>query len=102
MLILEEISRSRNENITQILIRISKEKNISLSTLKLNARILKDLELINFVNGRPVILTSLGSTVLSIISRSSSIGRAVGCKPTDPGSSLGSEIRGENNDRSSR
>ena len=95
-LILEEISGSKNENITQILNKINKDNKIPLSTLKLNARILKELKLINFGTNshfQPANLTELGQDIFLIISQSSSTGRAIGCKLIDLGSNLGSETR---------
>ena len=95
-LILENISRNKNENITQILHEINKGHKIPLSTLKLNAKILKDLKLIDFGTNshfQKAELTELGHDILSIISQSSSTGRAAVRKTANIGSNLGSETR---------
>ena len=91
-LILSEIKQSQNESITNLLKRISKEHKIPLSTLKLNARILRDLGLIDFGTNsdfRSAKLTEEGAEVLALISRDSLTGRTAGCNPADPGSNLG-------------
>ena len=96
LLILDEISENKNENITQILNKINNERKIPLSTLKLNARILKELKLIDFGTNshfQPAKLLELGQDILTIIFQSSLTGKAVGCKPTDPGSNPVSETR---------
>ena len=71
-LILAELTRSRNDSATQILTRLSKKHTIPLSTLKMNARILRELGLIDFGSSarfRTVALTELGRNVLSLISQ---------------------------------
>ena len=50
ILILSQVKNTKNETITRILNRISFSQDIPLSTLKLNAKILKDLNLITFGN----------------------------------------------------
>lgn len=54
-------------NITSLLESISRESSIPLSTLKLNARILRDISLIEFNNGSSAKLTPAGELVLTII-----------------------------------
>lgn len=70
ILILYQIKNSKNENITKILNRIYFCNNIPLSTLKLNARILKSLNLITFGNNsyfKSARLTDVGNFILEII-----------------------------------
>jgi len=52
--------------ITELLQKISEQYEIPLSTLRLNAKILRELELISF-NGSPVRLTRLGGIILKIL-----------------------------------
>lgn len=109
ILILEEISKSNGETATALLIRLSKESPLPLSTLKLNFRKLKDLGLVPQENFKPVKLTHTGLLVLKILNSQSSLnGKAVACKTANPGSKTecersspadlpGSEIRKRNN-----
>jgi len=46
---------------------LEKEFKVPLSTLKLNAKILRDLNLIDFGNSSPAKLTELGKFVVEII-----------------------------------
>ena len=81
---------------------MSKNREIAVSTIKLNAQILRDLGLINFGSNshfQLAELTNLGRNVLSITSQSSLTGKAAVCKIADPGSSPGSETRGERNEK---
>lgn len=96
---------SGNENITQILNRINKRQKIPLSTLKLNAQILRNLGLITFGTNshfQLAELTDIGKWVLALISRSSLTvdrrssetsvcSKAAVCKTANPGSNPGSE-----------
>ena len=74
-----------------------------LSTLKLNAKLLKELDLVSCENSKPLRLTAAGILVLKIIDSAQSslkvAGRSQGksgrfkaavCKTVDPGSSPGS------------
>ena len=65
-LILSEVSKNSFESITHLLKRISKSTGISISTLKLNARILRSLGLIAFGNGSIVHLTDFGKYIAKI------------------------------------
>lgn len=67
ILILNEIANNEINTITSILTRISKTQKIPLSTLKLNASILKNLNLITFGNSSPAIVTSTGKFVVRIL-----------------------------------
>ena len=70
ILILSSINNTQNENITRILSRISSSHEIPLSTLKLNAKILKNLNLITFGNNshfQSARLTDFGKFVFKII-----------------------------------
>jgi hypothetical protein len=64
ILILSEVSSS-SQTITSLLKRLSKNHGISLSTLKLNAGILRELELLEFGNCHDAKLTGLGEYVMS-------------------------------------
>lgn len=61
-----ETSRS-NSSITSLLNSISRERKIPLSTLKLNAKILRSLGLVEFSNGSNARLTDAGLLVLHIM-----------------------------------
>ncbi len=94
LLILSEINENENETITNLLKRISKKQKIPLSTLKLNARILKNLGLIDFganSHAQAAEITELGQDIFSIISQSSLTGKTTVCKTVNPGSNPGSE-----------
>jgi len=70
ILILSEIKNIENESITRILNRISFAHDIPLSTLKLNTRILKNLNLITFGNNshfQKARLTDFGKFVVEMI-----------------------------------
>ncbi len=64
------MASNQNRSLTSALIEISQTKGIPLSTLKLNAKVLRSLGLISMgeLNGRrSVSLTNLGRIVLSIL-----------------------------------
>jgi transketolase len=70
ILILSQLKDNSDGSISSILREISKKFKIPLSTLKLNARILKDLGLIDFGSNscfKPAKLTELGKFVTSTI-----------------------------------
>lgn len=67
ILILNEISKNSGETATGLLIRLSIERSLPLSTLKLNLKILKDLGLVLQENSKPVKLTPSGMLVLKIL-----------------------------------
>lgn len=66
-LILSEIGENDNKTITGTLNRISKARDISLSTLKLNAKILKSLGLISYSEFKTAELTGFGRTIAKIM-----------------------------------
>ncbi|MBI2005551.1 MAG: hypothetical protein HYS80_02190 [Candidatus Aenigmarchaeota archaeon] len=61
------MEKNSTKTVTTLVDRLSKNNKIPLSTLKLNARLLKHLELIKYDNSDPVELTESGFFVLSII-----------------------------------
>jgi hypothetical protein len=70
ILILSQVDNIDNENITKILNRISSSHDTPLSTLKMNAAILRKLNLITFGNKshyRATKLTDFGKFILGII-----------------------------------
>ncbi|RLG42163.1 MAG: hypothetical protein DRO05_02040, partial [Thermoproteota archaeon] len=70
LLILRELSFNLDRSLTSVLIDISKTKGVPLSTLKLNAKVLRGLNLISIkeYDGRRLAeLSSLGRLVLEII-----------------------------------
>lgn len=67
ILILSEIQDNNNKTITGTLNRISKTRAISLSTLKLNAKILKSLGLISYSEFHIAELTEFGEIILKIL-----------------------------------
>jgi hypothetical protein len=66
LLIFSEIERN-SRTITSILINLSRKTKIPLSTLKFNAKILKQLELIAFTDFSNVELTNFGKFVFTIL-----------------------------------
>lgn len=66
-LILSEIQENSGKTITGALNLISKTHGVSLSTLKLNAKILKDLGLISYSEFQTAELTEFGKTILKIL-----------------------------------
>lgn len=97
ILILKEIEQNAGLSITSLLNKISREKKIPLSTLKLGAKILKELNLIS-VNLHGVRLTDAGLLLLSLLDSPHSSTehgasqmrplreRASGCRPGNAGS----------------
>ena len=65
--ILSEVEKNSAGTITSLLNRIYSEKRIPVSTLKLNARILKELGLVEFGNSECARLTELGEFLAKII-----------------------------------
>lgn len=65
ILLLNEIEKNSTKTITSLINSLSNNRKIPLSTLKLNARTLKDLELLNYSS--PAELTVTGKLVLEII-----------------------------------
>jgi hypothetical protein len=72
LLLLTRISCNNSGSISALIGRTSNQFGVPLSTLKLNARVLKELGLISFgcvSNPRPARLTDAGKTVLEIMNR---------------------------------
>jgi len=67
LLLLKELEYNSDSNITNLLKRISESDKISLSTLKFNSRVLRDLNLASFGNGYPAGLTDFGRFIVKII-----------------------------------
>lgn len=70
ILILSQIENNRFENITSLLKIISTNHKIPLSTLKLNAKLLKELGLISYGSVRKMKiskLTKFGKNILDIL-----------------------------------
>lgn len=67
ILLLNEIESNSTKTITALVSTISKKSKIPISTLKLNARLLKDLELINYSVSEPVELSDSGRLVLTLL-----------------------------------
>jgi hypothetical protein len=65
ILLLNEIEKNSTRTATGLVGKLSENAKIPLSTLKLNARLLKELGLLNYSN--PVKLTDTGKFVLEII-----------------------------------
>jgi hypothetical protein len=65
-LILEHLSESDGRPITQHLVSLSLQQGVPLSTLKLNARILRDLELVS-LKDRSATLTLSGKEVVLLL-----------------------------------
>lgn len=70
-LILREISKRTGETSTALLIRMSRDKSIPLSTLKLNFRKIRHMGLVAHEDSRPVRLSKTGMLVLKILEESS-------------------------------
>jgi DNA-binding MarR family transcriptional regulator len=66
LLILEEVSRNSEKTISSLLREIEKKYNVPLSTLKLNAKILREIGLISFGNSSVAKLTSTGKIIVQI------------------------------------
>jgi len=67
VVILSEIRCNSNKTITGTLNRISKAHGISLSTLKLNAKILRQLGLISYCEFHTAELTDFGKIIAKIM-----------------------------------
>ena len=70
ILILNQVQTNSSSSITTALSKISRRERIPLSTLKLNAKILKELNLIDFGNIEEIKepeLTEVGRFVLEIV-----------------------------------
>lgn len=67
ILLLNEVEKNSTKTITTLVNRLSKSSKVPLSTLKLNARMLKELELVRYCISEPVELTDSGKFVLKII-----------------------------------
>ncbi len=66
-LILSDIQDNKNKTITGTLNRISRARGISLSTLKLNAKILKELGLISYCEFHSAELTDFGKIIIELL-----------------------------------
>jgi len=67
LIILRELSSYEFKSLTHALKIISKKYNIPLSTLKINAKILKDLGIIETYQGKQIKLTPAGQIITEII-----------------------------------
>ena len=67
ILLLNEIEKNSTKTITSLINKLSKSAKVPLSTLKLNSRTLKEMELIDYSNFQPVILSDSGKLVLELI-----------------------------------
>lgn len=67
ILILSEIRGSGGKTITGTLNSISKTRGVSLSTLKLNAKILRQLGLISYSEFQTARLTEFGETIIKLL-----------------------------------
>ena len=67
LIILKKVAENTHKSITSILHNLEKEKEIPLSTLKLNSRILKQIGLIDYGNSKKACLTKLGRIVWEIL-----------------------------------
>jgi hypothetical protein len=67
LLILKEIANNSKETITTLLSHMEIKYAIPLSTLKLNAKILKQLNLINFGNSSTAKLTKTGKMIVLLL-----------------------------------
>ena len=73
ILILSETVKNRDRSITSLLLQTASKSSIPLSTLKLNARILKRLGLLSFGDGNPAKITCIGELTLKSIGAASKI-----------------------------
>ncbi len=69
ILLLNEIEKNPSKTITSIINKTSKTSKVPLSTLKLNARLLKELELIKYSVSKPVELSKSGMLVMNLVRR---------------------------------
>jgi hypothetical protein len=67
ILILQEVANNSNKTISSLLFWMERKFKIPLSTLKLNAKILKELNLIDFGNSSVAKLTRLGKFMVEVI-----------------------------------
>ena len=67
LILLSKIAKNSTKTITSISNSLSSELDIPVSTLKLNCKILKDLDLIAFETSKQVELTETGKIVLNIV-----------------------------------
>lgn len=67
LIILKKISENKESTLSSILRTTSEENKIPLSTLKLNSKKLKELEIIEYRNYKRVELTDSGLLVLNIL-----------------------------------
>ncbi|MBI4173537.1 MAG: hypothetical protein HY519_02340 [Candidatus Aenigmarchaeota archaeon] len=67
LLILRQVGKGNCPTITATIRQLAKESSVSISTLKLNASILQELNLIIFSNYSAVQLTDCGHLVLDIL-----------------------------------
>ncbi len=67
IILLSNISRNSTKTVTAVTNSVSSEFGIPVSTVKLNCKILKKLDLIAFENSKPVSLTEAGKEILKLI-----------------------------------
>lgn len=67
LLIISALTNNSANTITSLLNNISRKEKIPLSTLKLNAKILKSLGLIDFGNGNSAMLTEFGIFFTNVV-----------------------------------
>lgn len=82
-MILEAVNDSHGRSLTATLAAVSLNQGVALSTLKLNARILRDLDLIS-INDSSVLLTESGLEALALLELS---GASLGSTSCDLGCS---------------
>lgn len=71
MMVLESVARDKSRSITEASRRISVEKKIPLSTVKLDLKVLKQLELVRVMEKdgfKKVSITKLGKIVIGLLS----------------------------------
>jgi hypothetical protein len=67
LLILQEAAKNSRGTITSLLLKMEKKYVIPLSTLKLNAKILRELNLITFGNSSTAKLTKAGRVIVELL-----------------------------------
>jgi hypothetical protein len=67
LLILRSVKDNVDLTISSLLNMLSEQENIPLSTLKFNAKLLKELNLINYRRGCRVVLTDEGKFILNLL-----------------------------------
>jgi hypothetical protein len=65
--VLSALENNSIHTITSLLNKLSRKENTPISTLKLNAKILRDFGMIDFGNGSAAEITDFGSFVLEIL-----------------------------------